>query len=173
MSPRRERFGSVTDAGIELHAWGDESARTVGLETPAYLLGAVVADPAACQTFRDRMRELQTTRSKLHWHELDAKHRDLVIAAVADFDLYHVVVIGTPMNHRKQERARALCLERLARELDEQHEVSQLILESRPQSLIRRDRRTIDALRGRNALSHASALIMVCPWQSRCSGSPT
>lgn len=56
------------------------------------------------------------------------------------------------MDPRKQERARARCLERLAWELCERHHVIRTVLEARTPSLMQRDRRTIDGLRGRDGL---------------------
>lgn len=67
---------------------------------------------------------------------------------ISDFDAYHVVVVAAPIDPRRQERARALCLERLAWQLDA-HGVELLTLEARPTQLMRRDIRTIDALRGK------------------------
>lgn len=73
------------------------------------------------------------------------------ITTIADFDVYHVVVIAAPIDVRRQEHARALCLARLAWHLDDAG-VQILTLEARPPQLMRRDLRTIDALRGRHAL---------------------
>lgn len=51
---------------LALHAWGDESIRTVGLADPSYLLGAVIADPERCEDYRDQLRRLRTSGPKLH-----------------------------------------------------------------------------------------------------------
>lgn len=134
-----------------LHAWGDESMRSTGVEVPAYLLGAVVADPTACDDYRTQMLPLRGSGPKLHWRELDRLHRDRVVSVLAEFDTSMVVVVGTTLEMRKQERARALCLERLSWELSQQA-VTQLTLEARPQSLMQKDRRTIAGLRSRIAI---------------------
>jgi hypothetical protein len=70
---------------------------------------------------------------------------------IAGFDSYHVVVVAAPVDLKRQERARALCLERLAWELDS-HGVDMLTLEARPPQLMKKDLRTIDSLRRKQAL---------------------
>jgi hypothetical protein len=136
-----------------LNAWADESARTQGVSRPAYILGAALADPAACDSMRAELLVLQPARrKKLHWRELDGRQRDRVVRTIASFNLHHVVVVGSPLDLARQERARALCLERLAWTLGEQHGVRLLTLEARAPSLMARDMRTVDALRGRRTL---------------------
>lgn len=134
-----------------LQAWGDESMRTARTDRPAYLLGAAVADPAVCGDMRDTLRALPRRGPKLHWRQQDDRARDRAISRIGRFDVYHVVVVAAPIDPRRQERARALCLERLAWLLDRQG-VQTLTLEARPAQLMRRDLRTVDALRGKHAL---------------------
>jgi hypothetical protein len=136
---------------LALHAWGDESIRTVRIDQPSYLLGAVVADPSMCDELRQEMRALPRRGPKLHWRELDDRSKRSSIATIAGFDAYHVVVVASPVDPRRQERARALCLERLAWLLDD-HGVQLLTLEARPLQLMKRDLRTVDALRSKHAL---------------------
>jgi hypothetical protein len=131
-----------------LHAWGDESIRSQGLDAPAYLLGASIVDTDAVPATRDVLERLRPTRGKLHWHDLNRRERLRVAAAIGELDAFHLVVVGTPMDLRREERARAVCLERLAWELA-QHDVTQLTLEARPRALMTRDIRTIRALRGK------------------------
>lgn len=97
------------------------------------------------------MRELHTRGPKLHWHNLDASQRRKVVSAVADFNACHIVVVGTQLDPRRQERARALCLEKIAWELGT-YDITNFVLEARTESLNRRDRQLVDALRGRRAL---------------------
>lgn len=136
---------------LQLRAWGDESYRTYGVEKPAYLLGAVVADPEACADYRKSLVALHRRGPKLHWRESTPRERTQAIETIAQFDAYHVVVVAAPVERKRQERARALCLERLAWQLDG-HAVTLLSLEAREAQLMKRDLRTIDALRGKNAL---------------------
>lgn len=141
----------MTSGGFEIHAWADESMRSVGVPEPAYLLGAAIADPADCAAYRAELQSLKPSGRKLHWRDLDRRQRQRSIDVIAQFDACHVVVIGAPLNMKKQERARALCLQRLAWKLGESG-VSKLTLEARPAQLNQRDMRTIDSLRGRQAL---------------------
>ena len=136
---------------LQLQAWGDESIRTVGVDRPSYLLGAVVCDSSATDTYREQLRHLRRGKSKLHWRDLGAKGRTQAIDVIANLNAYHVVVVAAPVDLRRQERARALCLERLAWELDSDG-VELLTLEARPPNLMRRDRQLVDVLRTRQAL---------------------
>ncbi|WP_372468133.1 hypothetical protein ACCO44_02245 [Microbacterium maritypicum] len=136
---------------LVLQAWGDESFRTAGVERPSYLLGAAVADVSRSEDMRAELQRLPRRGPKLHWRNQDRRARDASIATIADFDAYHVIVIAAPVDSRRQERARALCLERLAWQLDGQG-VQLLTLEARPLQLMQRDLRTVDALRGKRAL---------------------
>ncbi|WP_144709765.1 DUF3800 domain-containing protein [Curtobacterium pusillum] len=131
-----------------LHAWGDESIRSRGLDAPAYLLGASIVDTDDVPATRDVLERLRPTRGKLHWHDLNHRERRRVAAAIGELDALHLVVVGSPMDLKREERARAVCLERLAWELA-QHDVTQLTLEARPRALMTRDIRTVRALRGR------------------------
>lgn len=134
----------------DYYAWGDESIR-FALDRPSYLLGAAVARPSLCGEYRDVLRGLLTRGVKLHWRDLTAAERDRVVDVVAELDLLHVVVVGAPVAAKRQERARALCLEHLAWELQDDG-VDGLTLEARTSSLMRRDMKTIDSLRGKQAL---------------------
>lgn len=137
-----------------LHAWIDESMRTVGVPRPSYLLGGLLTDPTLCDPYRADLTRLRTTGVKLHWRELDPRHRRRAIDVLAGFRAHFIVVIAAPMDPRKQERARSLCLQRLAWELNERG-VSRAFLEARPASLMRRDRETIEHFRGRKAITSA------------------
>ncbi|WP_420366244.1 hypothetical protein AAEP80_05290 [Curtobacterium sp. L3-7] len=135
-----------------LHAWGDESIRSHGLDGPAYLLGASIVDSADADAVRDRLRSLRGADGrKLHWYELDRRHRARVVDVVTTLAASHVVVIARPMDLPKQERARSACLERLVWELAGRA-ASLLTLEARPTALMARDRRAVDTLRIRGVL---------------------
>ncbi|WP_253756539.1 hypothetical protein [Hamadaea flava] len=66
-------------------------------------------------------------------------------------DAFHVVVIAQPMDSVRQERARRGALQRLLWELD-QLSVGLVLLDRRTDSLNRRDRALVDALRGSGVL---------------------
>jgi hypothetical protein len=133
------------------HAWIDESMRPVS-GRPSYLLGGVLTDPELCAPYRTELARLRVAGVKLHWRELDARHRRRAIEVVARFDAQFLIVIASPLDHRKQERARAICFERLAWELHERG-VSRAVLEARTASLMRKDDHTIDRLRSRRLIS--------------------
>lgn len=78
---------------------------------------------------------------------MNTRHRGEAIDLIAGFDTYYAVVIAAPLNVKRQERVRALCLRRLVWDLGEQG-ITRLSLEARTSSLIKKDMRTIEALRG-------------------------
>ncbi|GAA3341030.1 hypothetical protein GCM10017714_23290 [Curtobacterium pusillum] len=131
-----------------LHAWGDESIRSHGLDAPAYLLGASIVDTDDVPATRDTLEALRPTHGKLHWHDLNPRERQRVVSVIGKLEAFHLVVVASPIDHRREERARALCLERLAWELAS-HDVTALTLEARSRRLMDRDLRTVRALRGR------------------------
>ncbi len=88
-------------------AWGDESIRLVGVARPMYLLGAVIADPAICDEVRAQLRRVPRTGQKLHWRDADEQHHRLIHRAVAPMPVQHVVVVASPADPRRPERARA------------------------------------------------------------------
>jgi hypothetical protein len=117
-----------------------------------YLLGAVVADPSACESTRDELRAvLPKGARKLHWTDMEDREKKQVTALVCGLDVAHMVVIGTPLDLKKQEKARAKCLERLLWELGEM-QVSKVLLEHRTPSLNSRDMKLVDRLRGSQAM---------------------
>jgi hypothetical protein len=136
-----------------LHAWVDESMQMPGPERDGlYLLAAAVASPATCDPMRESLRELILKGAqRLHWRDESAPRRAKIASAIADHDLVHVVVVGAPIDTKRQERARRQCLERLVFELGIL-DVSQVWLESRTQSLNDRDRRMFAALHAKHAM---------------------
>lgn len=154
----------MTHASV-LHAWMDESMHTFGgaLQDGIYLLAATIADPAACEPTRDVLRGLRPGRAiRLHWTDADTRSRRTMAAAVAGLDALHTVVVGAPLDPRRQERARRLCMERLLHELAALG-VSHVWAESRTESLNRRDMQMIDALRSRQAIPPGLKLDFVLP----------
>ena len=147
-----EKQPAPTDE-FTLHAWVDESMQMPSLERDGlYLLAAAVASPTGCDPMRDDLRELLLKGARrLHWRDESAPRRAKIASAIADHDLVHVVVIGAPIDARRQERARRLCLERLVFELGIL-DVSQVWLESRTGSLNDRDRRMFAALHAKQAM---------------------
>lgn len=138
---------------FQLHAWVDESMRQKGVSMPMYLLGAVIADPKSCDGPRAELRKiLPKGAPKLHWHAMDSRDKKRATALVASLDATHLVVVGAPLNHRKQERARAQCMEQLYWRLGELG-VSQVILEAREKSQRQKDLQLVNALRSKGTMS--------------------
>lgn len=76
-------------ADFRLHAWVDESMRVHGVDEPMYLLGAAVADPAACGGVREELRALLPKGApKLHWHQMDAREKNRSTGVVAPSTLF-------------------------------------------------------------------------------------
>ncbi len=136
-----------------LHAWVDESMQTPSQQRAGlYLLAAAVASPAACDPMRADLCDLLLKGTqRLHWRDESGPRRAKIAATIATHDLVHVVVVGAPIDPKRQERARRQCLERLVFELDALA-VSQVWLESRTQSLNERDRRMFAALHAKHAM---------------------
>ena len=125
-----------------------------------YILAAAIVDPNSSHAVRDAMRMLNGARTsvKLHWKDLDRRQREHAAQAVAKLDGFHLVVVGSPVPARRQERARAMCLERLIVECHGLG-VRELVLESRSQSLNARDLKTVVGARYR--LPKGSELVVV------------
>ncbi len=109
-----------------------------------YILAAAIIAPESGRPAREAMLALNGARTsaKLHWNDLDRRQREHAAQAVAKLDGFHLVVVGSPVPARRQERARAMCLARLVVEchgLD----VRELVLESRSQALNARDLKTV------------------------------
>lgn len=118
---------------LELHAWVDESMHAPSDDggDGLYLLGCAVADPHTCDAMRTVLRSMTPPgKERLHWHDEDDDFRMKIAAAISEMDLVKMVVIGSPYDPRKDERARRQCMERLFVELNELG-VSQVTLESR------------------------------------------
>lgn len=126
--------------------------RSEGATEPMYLLGAVIADPQQCDEIRRQLKTiLPKGAPKLHWRQMKPAEKTAATTVISAFDIAHLVVIATPMDRRRQERARAACMERLLWELGRLG-VSHAILEQRTQSLNDRDMRLIRYLRGKQTI---------------------
>jgi RNase H-fold protein (predicted Holliday junction resolvase) len=137
-----------------LHAWVDESMRAPSNGRPGmYLMAAVVADPAACDETRDSLRALRLGKAKrLHWRHESEPRQQKIAALVAELDAFSIVVVGVPLDSKRQERARRQCMERLVYELD-QIGVTAVLLESRHSALNARDKTMAAALYSRAVIS--------------------
>ncbi|WP_228771753.1 hypothetical protein [Actinokineospora iranica] len=109
-----------------------------------YVLAAAVFAPVDQGAARAAMLGLRGTRDtrKLHWNEMDIRQRVSAAREVAALGGLHVVTVGAPVPNTRQERARAMCLERLVTELHG-YGVVELFVESRTKELDERDVKTI------------------------------
>jgi hypothetical protein len=140
----------------------DESMRFTP-DASLYLLAAVIADPEACDPARQALRPLKAKgERKLHWHSEGDPRRRKITSAIAVCNIESVVIIGAPVDKKKQERARAQCLEHLLWELDVWG-ISHVWVENRTQTLNQRDMKTVDRLRGRQIISNDLRLDMALP----------
>lgn len=127
-----------------LHAWVDES---VHVDHGLYVLAAAVADPTVCPGHREVLRaHVRSPRRRLHWKDEERSDRLRLVQSLTMLDLAHVVAIASPLDPRRQERARRKCIERLLMHLSEDG-VSQVWLESRGAAQDNRDRTMVAAIR--------------------------
>jgi hypothetical protein len=118
-----------------------------------YLMAAVLVAPHQADRYRADLRGLLFRRQpRLHWRDEEHKRRCQVIEAVAALRPAGIVVVGTGMDSKRQERARRKCMEHLLWELGHRA-VVEVCFESRNRVLDAADKKLIDILRIRNAIS--------------------
>lgn len=135
-----------------------------------YVLAAVLVAAPARGGARAAMRALLLARQqRLHWHDEAPARRGQLATAVGDLGLSAVAVVGIPVDHRRQDRARRLCLERLLWEL-QGRSVTRVHAESRQPERDRADTRALAAFRRSGILpahvsfEHARPLQEECLW---------
>ena len=128
-------------------AFADESFREDHTEG-VYVLAATVLEYEIQEGTRELMRRLLGSRrtGKLRWHEMDRLECKDAAHRVADIEAIHVVIVGTPVPRRRQERARAACLTTLVSALHG-FGVQHLLIEARSAELNRRDVATVQGAR--------------------------
>lgn len=146
-SPETEAFS--------LHAWVDERMDVdLDQDEGTYILASVVCDPSGCDPVREALRSLlQGRQRRLHWRDESGPRRTKIAVAISAMDLAAVVVVGVPMANRRQERARRICMETLLPTLEQEYGVSQVFLEARTQSLIRKDHEQVANLVGKKLIT--------------------
>ena len=112
-----------------------------------YLLGATLFTNDD-QSLDDLVRLKAKGAAKLHWRELGRKTQVDVMKILSDIPALTTVVVGAPMNPRKQERARRKCLETMIDILIEEG-VGELVLEARDSKLDLRDVQLVDAIKSK------------------------
>lgn len=117
-----------------------------------YVLAGVVCLSSSCESIRGTLRTLlDAEQPRLHWSSESPERKEKIVGTLAQIDMTSVVVIGTPLPKKKQERARAVCMESLAVLLADMG-VSRIFLEERNPSLNDRDKRLIEAIRGKKLI---------------------
>lgn len=134
----------------DLSAWCDESMLGRGLES-FYILASVLGREDECHATRADLQSLQIGKKKIHWRDENRLRRKRLIDCVCGTGLEGIVIVAAPMDPRRQERARSKCLEQLLHHLAGRN-VRTVHLEQRTQTLNSRDMRTVDRLRGRQAI---------------------
>ncbi len=132
---------------LAIRAFGDESFKESDKDG-FYVLAAAVFRRAVHDEVRTVMSELRGKRRipKLHWNEMDQAEQKAAVETLADLDGFHLVAVGSPVPRRRQERARARCLQRLVLELST-FDVEMLVLEARTTTLDARDVETVKGAR--------------------------
>lgn len=119
-------------------AWGDESIRTRDVDTPLYLLAACISGKDASDVQQSLGSIKPKHAKKLHWRDMRDSLKRKSIDRIHSMDDTHVIVVGTPLERMRPDRAREKCLQRLLFQLSQMN-VSTLILESRAPSQDKRD----------------------------------
>ncbi|MBB5789303.1 DUF3800 domain-containing protein [Jiangella mangrovi] len=133
-------------------AYVDESIRT---DDGVYVLAAVALDAADDESVRDAMRTLEPRPGRrFHWRDRLPDARSAAAGVIAGLPVLAVAVIGSPVDPRRQERARRQCLEVLLFELGSAG-VQAVRLESRNSVADRRDSEVIARFRSRGLVPAA------------------
>jgi hypothetical protein len=137
----------IPDHPPDGRAFADESFQESPDSKGFYVLAAVVFDHDTCDHVREMLLKLRGQRAtKLHWNEMDRHERHTAARRLAEISGLHVVTVGSPVPHRRQERARAVCLTRLVHELHG-YGVRELLMEARTGVLDKRDVNTVTGAR--------------------------
>ena len=110
-------------------AYGDESIRMVG-KPPFYMLGVCLLEDAGAVNFNKLAKLMPPSSKKLHWRDMSQGLQRESLKLLADIKRTDVVVIASPLDGKKQERARRKCLETLLPILEAKG-IEEIVLESR------------------------------------------
>lgn len=127
--------------------WADESMR-FGLTGGLYLLAAVQVPDADVDEVRRALRTMTMRgQKKIRWNGESSRRRARLSSFLAALDIQAVVVAGAPADPKRQERARAQCLEHLVLHLSTGSS-RHIVMERRQARLDARDLRLVERLRG-------------------------
>jgi hypothetical protein len=147
-------------------AYVDESMRQRRDGSGIYVLAAALVEVAKAEPVRHAVAGLVNRKHKFHWRDESPSNRRKAVELVAGIDTIHLVTVGTSMKSAKQERARRLCLEVLLWELAACG-VEQVWLDSRTESLNRRDRALFNLLRVRGTIGDSIRVDFAHPFNGR------
>ena len=120
-------------------------------------MGAAIISDALVDDVRATMRTLTIGKSpRIHWRDEQAPRKHLIAKTVAATNVDSLVVVGTMVNPRKQERARAQVLKELLVLLDGR-DVAQTVIESRRDD----DRRDLELVGHMRNAGHLSRRLIV------------
>ena len=110
-------------------AYGDESVRMAG-NPPFYMLGVCMLEDTDSIDFEKLAKMMPPESKKLHWRDMSQGLQRKSLELIAEINRVDMVVIASPLNGKKQERARRKCLEALLPKLEERG-IEDFVLESR------------------------------------------
>lgn len=142
----------------ELLAYVDESLSDSKRDPGVYILAAGIAEPADLDHTRSTLEGLRLKgQRKLHWRDESDKRQRLIVEAIDELPLAHLIIVREDQPSTRPERRRRLCMERLLFELD-QMQVATVTFESRGPADDRRDRHMLDSLRARKTIGSSLRL---------------
>ena len=133
----------------KLIAFADESVR-VNAASPMYLIAATIIPENMSLTQLEEI--LPKGASKLHWRDLGVKAQRESLSRIAGLEPESTIVVASPIDPRKQERARRKVLEILL-PLLEGRGIAKLIMESRFPSADEKDAALYRSMRKKGLVS--------------------
>ncbi len=133
----------------KLIAFADESVR-VNAASPMYLIAATIIPENMSLTQLEEI--LPKGASKLHWRDLGVKAQRESLSRIAGLEPESTIVVASPIDPRKQERARRKVLEVLL-PLLESRGIAKLIMESRFPSADAKDAALYRSMRKKGLVS--------------------
>jgi len=150
---------------VAMRAWVDESAHLPTAASPGfYLLAACIGSDSRADEVRAILRRLVVGKARrLHWRAETEAHQDQIALAIAHIDdIQNLVVIGCPLDPKRQERARRICMERLVYELKGLG-VTDIAVERRQDRQNAKDVQMLNALRASGVLHRSTHVEFVAP----------
>ena len=142
----------------ELMAFADESVRS-SIASPMYLIAATIIPENASLAPLEMI--LPKGASKLHWRDLGVKAQRESLSRIAELESESTIVIASPIDPRKQERARRKNLETLL-PLLENRGIATLVMESRFPAADAKDMALYRSMR-KKGLINAIELVFASP----------